>query len=114
MSYFLTKIKLENMMENYSFHFTAPLWKYSGDSAWHFITVPTDVSVRIKFLQSGRRGFGSVRVLVTIGASQFETSVFPDSKSGCYLLPVKASIRKAEKIGHGDQVTCLLELRDKL
>ena len=97
-----------------SFTFTSPLWKYSGESAWHFITLPADVSARIKFLQSGRRGFGSVRVLATVGKSTFETSVFPDSKSGCYLLPVKASIRKAEKIGHGDEVTCLIKLRDSL
>jgi Domain of unknown function (DUF1905) len=97
-----------------SFTFTSPLWKYSGVSAWHFVTLPLDASPRIKFLQSGRRGFGSARVLATIGKSTFETSVFPDSKSGCYLLPVKASIRKAEKIGHGDEVACLIELRDKL
>ena len=97
-----------------SFTFTSPLWKYSGESAWHFLTLPLDVSARIKFLQSGRRGFGSVRVLATLGKSTFETSVFPDSKSRCYLLPVKASVRKAEKIGHGDEVACLIELRDKL
>jgi hypothetical protein len=97
-------------MEDRSFTFTTQLWKYSGESAWHFVTLPADVSARIKFLQSGRRGFGSVRVLVTVGKSKFETSVFPDSNSGCYLLPVKASIRKAEKFGHGDQVTCLIEL----
>ena len=96
------------------FTFTAELWKYSGESAWHFISLPADVSARIKFLQQDRRGFGSVRVLATVGKSQFETSVFPDSKSGCYLLPVKASIRKAEKIGHGDHVVCLIELRDNL
>jgi Domain of unknown function (DUF1905) len=96
------------------FTFTSPLWKYSGDSAWHFVTLPADVAARIKFLQLGRRAFGSVRVLATIGKSTFETSVFPDSKSGCYLLPVKASIRKAEKIGHGDEVSCLVELRDNL
>ncbi len=101
-------------MENSEFKFTAALWKYSGESAWHFITLPSDISARIKFLQAGRRGFGSVRVFATLGNSRFETSVFPDSKSGSYLLPVKASIRKAEKIGHGDEVVCLIELRDKL
>jgi Domain of unknown function (DUF1905) len=98
----------------HSFTFTSKLWKYSGESAWHFITLPADVSARIKFLQQDRRGFGSVRVTAAIGASQFETSVFPDSKSGCYLLPVKASIRKAVKISHGDDVVCQIELRDNL
>ncbi len=97
-----------------SYSFTSPLWKYSGESAWHFITLPAEVSARIKFLQTGRRGFGSVRVLARIGKSTFETSVFPDSQSGCFLLPVKVSIRKAEEIGHGDAVTCLIELRDEL
>jgi Domain of unknown function (DUF1905) len=99
-------------MENYSF--TAPLWRYSGASAWHFVTLPEELSARIKFLQVGRRGFGSVKVVATIGKSQFETSVFPDAKSGCYLLPVKASIRRAEKIGHDDRVCCKIELRNKI
>jgi Domain of unknown function (DUF1905) len=99
-------------MELQIFTFTSPLWKYSGESAWHFVTLPLDISARIKFLQHGRRGFGSVRVQVKFGNSEFATSVFPDSKSGCYFLPVKASIRKAEKIGHGDEVSCLIELCD--
>jgi hypothetical protein len=97
-------------MENSAFPFTAPLWKYSGESAWHFISLPADVSARIKFLQPARRGFGSVRVLAMIGKTKFETSVFPDTKSGCYLLPVKASIRKAEKIGHGDEVSVVIAM----
>lgn len=109
MSYFLTKIKLQCLMD--SFTFTSPLWRYFGESAWHFVTLPLDVSARIKFLQQDRRGFGSVRVVASIGASRFETSVFPDSKSGSYLLPVKASVRKLEKIGHGDDVSVLVELR---
>jgi Domain of unknown function (DUF1905) len=99
-------------LEERQFEFPANLWRYSGESAWHFVTVPWEVSARIKFLQHGRRGFGSVRVQVKIGNSDFATSVFPDSKSECYLLPVKASIRKSEKIGHGDQVSCLIELPD--
>jgi hypothetical protein len=100
----LTQVKLS---------LTTQLWKYSGESAWHFVTLPADVSARIKFLQSGRRGFGAVRVKATIGKSQFETSVFPDSKSGCYLLPVKASIRKAEKIGHGDVVKVIIAMQSR-
>ena len=102
------------MNETRDFTFSAPLWKYSGKSAWHFITLPLEVSARIKFLQTGRRGFGSVRVRATVGNSVFTTSVFPDAKSGCYFLPVKASVRKLEKIGHGDDVTCLIELVETL
>jgi Domain of unknown function (DUF1905) len=80
------------------FHFHAALWRYSGDAAWYFITVPEDVSARIKFLHATKRGFGSVRVKVQIGETEWKTSLFPDAKSGCYFLPVKAAVRKSEKL----------------
>jgi Domain of unknown function (DUF1905) len=49
-----------------------------------------------------------------VGKTPLETSVFPDAKSGCYLLPVKAAVRPDEKIRHGDQVACLIELAKTL
>lgn len=96
------------------FTFTAVLFKYAAENAWHFVTLPPDISARIKFLQAGRRGFGSVRVKAIIGKTPFETSLFPDAQSGSYLLPVKAAVRRDEKIGHGDQVACLIELAKTL
>jgi hypothetical protein len=35
-----------------------------------------------------------VKVQVMVGFIIRETSIFPDKKSGSYLLPIKASIRK--------------------
>jgi hypothetical protein len=51
-----------------------------------------------------RRGFGSVRVSASINGHSWKTSVFPDAKSGCYFLPVKADIRKTAKIIAGDDI----------
>ncbi|WP_394689625.1 DUF1905 domain-containing protein [Hoeflea sp.] len=94
--------------QHYSFE--AELWLYPGDKAsWHFITVPEDISQSLRFFAGTTNGFGSIRVRTRIGESRWETSVFPDKKSGCYFLPVKAAVRKAERITTGDTVS--VELR---
>jgi len=84
--------------------FSAPLWRWSGESAWHFLTVPEAVSDDIASRVEPGPGFGSVKVEVTVGATTWSTSVFPDSKSGRYVLPVKAAVRRRERIEDGDEV----------
>jgi len=84
--------------------FTAPLWRWSGESAWHFLTVPEAVSDDIASRVEPGPGFGSVKVVVTVGGTTWSTSVFPDSKSGRYVLPVKAAVRRRERIEDGDEV----------
>lgn len=84
---------------------------YPGEAAWHFLTLPTEVSDEITDLTGGeRRGFGSVRVEVTIGGSTWQTSLFPDKSAGSYVLPLKKAIRRAEGIGEGDTADVSLEL----
>jgi hypothetical protein len=41
-------------------------------------------------------------VRVRLGGSEWRTSIFPDSKSGCYVLPVKKAVRKTENVEVGD------------
>lgn len=95
------------------FSFAAPLWRYPGTGNWHFVTVPVDVSADIEDLSAGiRRGFGSVRVAVTVGGTRWRTSVFPDGKSGTYLLPVKKAVRQAEDLEVDEDVPVTLELAD--
>ncbi len=90
---------------------TAPLWLWSGQgSAWHFITVPEEQSSEIRAHALGSpRGFNSVRVEATINCVSWRTSVFPQ-KSGGYILPVKAAVRRESGICAGDEVTVKLEL----
>ncbi|TDW87371.1 MULTISPECIES: DUF1905 domain-containing protein [Kribbella] len=94
------------------YRFTAPLWLYPGEGSWYFVTVPEDISDEITDLTEGRRkGFGSVRVSVTVGGSTWQTSVFP-TKNGTYMLPVKKAIRTAEDLLEGSPVETQLELVD--
>lgn len=90
-------------MIDLDFEFTAKLWKWKSGS-WHFVTLPKDISQDIKtFTRHNRRGFGSIRVKVSLGETEWLTSIFPDKKSGCYFLPVKAAVRKGEKFQVDDE-----------
>lgn len=89
--------------------FRGELYRYAGDAAWYFVTVPLDVAEPLSDSVVGpRRGFGSIRVQVSIGATTWSTSVFPQ-KDGTYILPVKKAVRTAEAIEDGDVVSVELE-----
>jgi len=53
-----------------------------------------------------------VRVDVTVGATSWRTSIFPDSKTGTYLLPVKKAVRLAEHLEAGGEVRAQLQVVD--
>jgi hypothetical protein len=87
------------------FTFTATIWLWKGDSAWHFVSLPINVADEIADLVVGKsRGFGSVRVDVTSGDVNWSTSIFPDKNSGTYILPLKKEVRKLIGCKVGDSV----------
>lgn len=95
--------------------FDAELWNWDARRAdsWTFVSLPAEASEDIRELTDGsRRGFGSVRVRAAIGASRWTTSIFPDGKRGCYVLPVKRAVRKAEQLDTGDIASVTVELLD--
>lgn len=93
------------------YRFDAELWLHQADAAWHFLTLPGDVSDDIEARTTGqRRGFGSVRVQVTVGATTWSTSVFPDTKREAYILPVKKQVRDREDLVAGCRVAVALEV----
>jgi hypothetical protein len=97
-------------MIDLSYDFDADLWLWPSKDAWHFITLPVEHAEEIRFFAKTRNGFGSLRVTVRIGASAWKTSIFPDSGSGSFVLPIKKEIRKAEGLAAGDRARVHLEL----
>jgi hypothetical protein len=102
-------------MIDLSFSFVGKCWLWhGGKAAWHFISLPQDKSEEIKFFDENmhekRRGWGAVRVQVTIGKTTWETSVFPASTLDAYILPIKAEVRKKEKIAVDDEVKVSLKI----
>jgi len=95
--------------------FDAELWIWDARrvDSWVFVSLPAEPSEEIRDLAGRRRrGFGSVRVRATIGTSSWTTSIFPDSTSKCYVLPVKRAIRRAQSLEPGDVTTVTVELID--
>jgi hypothetical protein len=93
------------------YQFDAELWQHSGPAAWYFVTIPADIADEIAELTAGdRRGFGSVRVTATAGRTAWNTSIFPDSASQSYVLPVKRQVRDREALDAGHSVHLTLEL----
>ena len=94
-------------------HLTATLWRWSGEGgSWHFLTIPEDLCGEFRAQSLLRRGgFGSVRVEASIDDVTWRTSVFPQ-KSGGYILPVKADVRRRADIGAGDEVGLTLEVME--
>ena len=89
---------------NLTYAFDAQLWLAKADAAWVFLTVPEEISDDIDDAVSTKGGFGSVKVDATIGSTSWSTSLFPDTKAGAYILPVKKAVRAAESIDVGDRV----------
>lgn len=83
-------------------------WDEDGPS-WRFARLPVDVAEEIRADGPPARGWGSVRVTVTIGGTTWATSVFPEKATESFLLPVKAAVRKAEHIDDGDVVAVRLK-----
>lgn len=99
-------------MTNKSYAFHSKVWMYPGKAAWHFITIPQEISQDLK-LKYGNlsRGWGSIPVNVTLINNSWNTSIFPDKKSSSYLLPIKKSIRLSEDIVDGDMIAVELGIR---
>lgn len=96
------------------FAFDAELWSPEESmEAWVFASVPADVSDDVRALGGPARGFGSVPVEVTVGGSTWRTSVFPDAKRGCFVLPVKKSVRRAEDLEVGDTARVVLQVLEE-
>ncbi|MEN9682764.1 MAG: hypothetical protein RLZZ427_515 [Pseudomonadota bacterium] len=95
---------------------TGRLWRWTGgtNGTWHFVTIDGAAGEMLSGTALMRRleqtigGFGSLKVRAQIGDSAFATSVFPSKNAG-WLLPVKASVRRAEDLAEGDTVIVNLE-----
>lgn len=97
----------------YEFDAALYLWDARKADTWTFVSLPDAQADEILDVAGTRaRGFGSVRVEVTLGRSVWRTSLFPDSGAGTYVLPVKRVVRRAESLDVGDPVHVRIVLLD--
>ncbi len=90
--------------------FNGEIWFWRGPAPWFFVTVPEMQSRELKAISGAvTYGWGVIPVQVKIGNTQWKTSLFP--KDGLYIVPIKASVRTAEKLEQGDEVTVQLQVK---
>jgi len=89
--------------------FNGEIWCWRGPAPWYFVTVPEKHSNNLKAV-SGlvTYGWGVIPVNAQIGKTEWKTSLFP--KDDRYIVPIKASVREAENLRLGDDVTVLLQV----
>jgi hypothetical protein len=87
--------------------FTGEVWFWRGPAPWYFVTVPDEGCRDLRATSPiVSYGWGMVPVSARIGDTTWRTSLFP--KDGRYVVPVKASVRRAESLDVGDTVTVRL------
>jgi Domain of unknown function (DUF1905) len=83
------------------------MWFWRGPAPWYFITVPEEECGALETASAFvTYGWGMIPVTAQVGATGWKTSLFP--KDGRYIVPVKASVRKAEGLEVGDLVVVSL------
>ena len=93
-----------------------PVWLWQGNAgaptkgSWYFLTIDGAVADAIRASATNAAAWGSVYVEATIGDTGWRTSLFPSKQAGGWLLPLKAAVRKAEKIAEGSEVEVTLTL----
>lgn len=97
------------------YQFTAEPWIWDArkSDSWTFITLPEDASDELRARSMPSAGFGSIPVEVSVGQTVWQTSIFPDKASGCYVLPLKAAVQKAEQISVGSPLLVELAVRSE-
>lgn len=91
---------------------TLPLRRWQGEKAtYHLVGFTGDEAEALaghalmqKLELGRRRGFGSVKVMATIGETSWKTSVFPQDKQSEWILLVSKKVMKAEDLAPGDEV----------
>ena len=93
--------------------FKAKPGEWQGQGAWCFVSLPKEYYDEIRaIISSPKRGLGSVKIEASIGVTLWKTSIFPDTKSGTYLLPIKKAIRTAENLNVGSVVHIKVRIID--
>jgi len=87
------------------FNFSATVWKYQGNAGWYFVSLPKELSAEIRdTLRNDEEGWGRLKAVAQMGNMEWQTSIWFDTKADTYLLPLKAEVRKKEKVEEGQMI----------
>ena len=77
------------------YQFNTKIWRHHTPGGWYFVSIPMDISKEIRQnLQWQEEGWGRMKATARIGETRWESAIWFDTKKNCYILPIKAEIRK--------------------
>jgi hypothetical protein len=89
--------------------FNGAIFYWRGPAPFLFVAVPDEPSRDLKAISAlVTYGWGVIPVHVRIGKTEWKTSLFP--KEGRYLVPIRMSVQKSEKLEVGDSVAFQLKV----
>ncbi len=89
--------------------FSGKIWFWKGPAPWYFVTVPQQQRDDLKTIAGiVTYGWGMIPVKARLGKTEWQTSLWP--KDDSYIVPIKASVRKAEKVEEGATVIIQLQV----
>ena len=89
--------------QNVELAFSGPVWEWRGPAPHHFVTVPEAEAGMLEAVsEMVTYGWGMIPVAVTMGETEWTTSLWP--KDGGYIVPLKLAARKSEGVEVGDTV----------
>ena len=88
--------------------FTGEVIEWRGPAPYLFVAMAPEDSEDLKEAARGLIYWGQVPVHAIIGGTEFTTALFP--RDGCYLVPVKVAVQRAEAIGEGAIVEVVVRL----
>lgn len=87
------------------YEFSAEVWQYQSPGGWYFISMPKDLAKEIRDnLKWQEEGWGRLKASAQIGNTNWDTAIWFDTKQNSYLLPLKAEVRKKEKLAAGQNI----------
>ena len=93
------------------YEFTAKPRQYEeGDiCGWVFLFFPKELSKEIRENHKWQEeGWGRMKATLQVGNSEWKTSIWFDKKNDTHILPLKAEIRKKEKIVMDKEVQVII------
>lgn len=94
-------------MDQREIQVTTAVIRFEGPGGWHGIFLPIEAVAELRFFGLPN-AMGAIAVEARVGETTVRTSLFPDSKRDSFLLPLKAELRRREKIAAGDTICVTL------
>ncbi len=93
------------------YEFEGLVHRWAANPAFFLVSLPKDFSEEIREISDGlTAGFGSLKVEAQIGSVVWRTSIFPDSSTGLFDLPLKAEVRKKNGLVEGSVTRVEIEV----